>query len=92
MRDSNNFREMANIAGYPKVSPPLTGGDEGEGGNSILITPTLALPRQGGGKYKETPRSRRLSELGIENLINFCILKFLREFMSASEKVWGLIS
>ncbi|MEF9437787.1 MAG: hypothetical protein L0922_03220 [Candidatus Mariimomonas ferrooxydans] len=25
---------------------------EGEGENSILCTPTLALPRQGGGKYK----------------------------------------
>jgi len=33
------------------VSPPLRGGDEGEGEKNILITPTLALPPQGGGKY-----------------------------------------
>jgi len=34
-------------------SPPLAGGDEGEGGIisaiQALSTPTLALPRQGGG-------------------------------------------
>ncbi len=37
-----------------KIPPPLTGGGEGEGGPTIIdhtvtITPTLALPRQGGG-------------------------------------------
>ncbi|MBI5196923.1 MAG: radical SAM protein [Nitrospirae bacterium] len=65
----------AEKAGYPKVSPPFTGGDVGEGENSILITPTLALPRpeaglregslrQGGGEYKDSPQSRRLSGWG----------------------------
>jgi len=52
-------------AGYLKVSPPLRGGDEGEGGNRILGSPTLAPP-QGGGKYKEAIRQRLL---GIKNLI-----------------------
>ena len=47
----------------------MTGGDEGEGAKLVSITPTLTLPRQGGGKYKDTPQSRRLSGWGIENLI-----------------------
>jgi len=58
---------VAETAGYPKISPPLTGGDEGEGAQLVSITPTLTLPRQGGGKYKETPQQRLW---GIENLIN----------------------
>ncbi|MHC4792456.1 MAG: hypothetical protein ACYS8Y_13695 [Planctomycetota bacterium] len=29
----------------------MTGGDEGEGETNITITPTLALPRQGGGRF-----------------------------------------
>ncbi|MBI4687386.1 MAG: hypothetical protein HY756_06355 [Nitrospirae bacterium] len=41
-----------------KVSPPLTGGDVGEGEYNALSTPTLSLPRQGGGKYTETPQQR----------------------------------
>jgi hypothetical protein len=31
------------------ISPPLTGGDKGEGEEISRITPTLALPHQGGG-------------------------------------------
>ena len=71
---------------YPKVSPPLwaygseptahRGGDEGEGENSILITPTLTLPPQGGGKDKNTTPSRRLSVSGIKNLITIGSGKF----------------
>jgi hypothetical protein len=32
-----------------KISPPLMGGDKGEGENFQPITPTLAIPHQGGG-------------------------------------------
>lgn len=38
----------AETAGYPKISPPLTGGDGGEG-ETTEITPTLALPVKGEG-------------------------------------------
>ena len=31
------------------ISPPLMGGDEGEGENKFKFTPTLTLPHQGGG-------------------------------------------
>ena len=33
-----------------KLSPPLTGGDEGEGDKSCMFTPTLTLPLLWGGK------------------------------------------
>lgn len=34
-------------------SPPLKGGDEGEGGAPIAcFTPTLALPHRGGGDFR----------------------------------------
>jgi hypothetical protein len=39
---------------------------------SILITPTLTLPPQGGGKYKEAPQKRLW---GIEKLIKAKSLK-----------------
>ncbi|RJQ45180.1 MAG: ComEC/Rec2 family competence protein [Nitrospiraceae bacterium] len=42
----------AKTAGRSKVSPPLTGGDEGEGAQPNSVTPTLTLPRQGGGKFR----------------------------------------
>jgi len=32
-----------------ELSPPLRGGDEGEGEKSHMSTPTLTLPHQGGG-------------------------------------------
>jgi len=38
---------------YLKVSPPLRGGDKGEGENNNFTTLTLTLPPQGGGKYNE---------------------------------------
>jgi len=48
------------IDGFVKsiISPPLVGGDRGEVDHNLLInqfiiTPTLALPRQGGGDFKE---------------------------------------
>ena len=39
------------------ISPPLTGGDEGEGEMKNKITPTLTLPHQWGGNKRE-PRCR----------------------------------
>ena len=36
----------------PKISPPLVGGDEGEGDKEFVSTPTLTLPhRKGGGEW-----------------------------------------
>jgi len=69
----------AETAEYSEISLPLTGVDlpcgiflliprgKGEGAQSSSITPTLTLPRQGGGKYMVTPQQRLW---GIENLIN----------------------
>jgi zinc transport system substrate-binding protein len=38
------------INNYPsELSPPLRGGDEGDGEKSYMFTPTLTLPPQGGG-------------------------------------------
>jgi hypothetical protein len=38
------------------ISPPLTGGDEGEGEMKHKITLSLTLPPQGGGNNWETPK------------------------------------
>jgi len=38
------------------ISPPSMGGDKGEGDSSCLFTPTLILPRQGGGDCFEVER------------------------------------
>jgi len=50
----------AETAGYPKVSPPLTGGpacpvgrDEGEGEYNSILSP-LTLSHKGRGKHRET--------------------------------------
>jgi len=40
------------FGGSGSVSPPLTGGGEGEGVPSRFITPTPTLPRQGGGRLR----------------------------------------
>jgi len=36
---------------WPTLSPGGEG--QGEGGNDLMITPTLILPHQGGGKFFE---------------------------------------
>jgi hypothetical protein len=46
---SNNEQPCGRDRRVSKISPPLTGGDEGEGAQLVSITPTLTLPRQGGG-------------------------------------------
>jgi len=77
----------AETAEYPEISPPLTGG-VGEGAQSSSITPTLPLPRQGGGKYMVTPQQRLW---GIENLINplkHHILSISRKIYEDLERRW----
>ncbi|MBI4837912.1 MAG: hypothetical protein HY806_01965 [Nitrospirae bacterium] len=79
----------AETAGYPKVSPPLTGGDEGEGEKSILIAPTLTHPeaglrkgslRQGGGEYKDTPQQSLWGNL-IKSLKHYSLFFILPVFL-----------
>ena len=47
------------------VSPPLVGGDEGEGETwklfmfTVFSTPTLTLPHQGGGIYRVIGKARK---------------------------------
>jgi len=60
-----NYEACYNLAlNYPaascrvsNISPPLMGGDEGEGENKFKNTPTLTLPHQWGGN-KRKPQSR----------------------------------
>jgi hypothetical protein len=49
-----------------KLSPPLMGGDKGEGEKSHMFTPTLTLPHQGGGsKWRPFSKTIGNNELKI---------------------------
>jgi len=52
------MKNPADSCSLSKLSPPLTGGDEGEGEKSYKFTPTLTLPHQGGGSKWRLPRSQ----------------------------------
>ncbi|RJQ50361.1 MAG: general secretion pathway protein GspK [Nitrospiraceae bacterium] len=66
----------AGMAEYPKVSPPLTGGDQGEGEHGRLITPTRTLPRQGGGDKKEK-QGHSLNQAGSALIITLLVVTTL---------------
>jgi hypothetical protein len=59
------IKRMPTHLGHPNNSPPLMGGDKGEGETSRLFTPTSILPRQGGGGSLGKFQMPRVSTRGV---------------------------
>jgi hypothetical protein len=61
-----------------KLSPPLTGGDEGEGEKSYMSTPTLTLPHQGGGsKWRPCSKLTGNNKFNSKNLLGTSLFAML---------------
>ena len=73
------MKNTAAICSVSELSPPLMGGDEGEGEKSYMFTPTLTLPHQGGRKKRRLLRHFMPRN---DNLIGFSPIIILFLFIS----------